>query len=106
MNDFERRPDSEIQPDAATLRRILFEVAALAMVHEVEVYISNKTARSTTKFGPLSATELDQAIENLSVGMLVDIREFEHREGLREGLQLVVDRVNELLAQASGPQTS
>ena len=70
------------------------------MVHEVQVYVSDYTARSVPEEKPLTGLALDEAIEDLTVNTLNDIREFEHRNGLREGMQLVADRINEHISKA------
>lgn len=107
MNDFERHrnpSEPERKLDVDTLRLVLGEIASLAMVHQIEIYVGNQAARSAPEQEPLTGLELDKAIEGLTVSLLNDVREFEHRRGLREGLQSVADRVNALITQANDPR--
>lgn len=110
MNDFgkshENPPGPEPKPDVDTLRIVLSDISSLAMVHEVEVYVSDYTAKSVPERKPLTGLALDEAIEDLTVNTLNDIREFEHRNGLREGMQLVANRINERIAQANETEVS
>lgn len=101
-NGFNRLPEPEIIPDKDTLKLVLSDIISEAMLHGVEVYLSNEVVREEAKknIPRPSGNELDAAILDLNASVVRDSFEFEHQDGIRQGLQLVADRVSERMTQA------
>lgn len=99
---FNHLPEPEITPDNDTLRLVLSDIVAEAMHYDIELHIGDRLAAENTQrqFDDLSGAELDQAIADLSASTMRDAMEFQRHEGVKQGMQIIADRVQARLEQA------
>lgn len=100
-NGFNSLPDPEIIPDKDTLELVLSDIAFEAMVRGLQIHLGNADARKEAIIPEikLSGEELDAAVLDLNASVVRDSFEFEHRDGVREALQKIADRIIERLVQ-------
>ncbi len=76
--------------------QVLRDIDQLAFERDIRLEIEALPIAGEQEHGDeiLSGLDLEEAISDLNAGVISDIREFERREGIKEGLGLVVNRIS------------